>query len=496
MNGSLNKLLLRWREYVTPKQSHRKQFNLLRWFSLFSLIIIGTVALGLGYVSTQFVVNESIERDALLTAQFIHAIAAAEIRHVSLSPEHVMGDVLDTRKISRFPEETVNAQLWARGEFLDHISHLPDVLLVNVYAADRVVVWSTNSELIGKAILGNKDLEDAFSSQMPVSASYHRVDETRPEQKLLRTPEYLFIENYIPLFNNTGQDVVAMVEIYKEPKDLIERIQRGYKVIWITTAIGGGLIYIGLFWIVRRAAQLLASQQEQLLTNETYVVLGEMAASVAHSLRNPLATIRSSAELALEVVGPLAQKNINDIISQVDRMSGWVRDLLLSSSPLNSAPEPVDLRSCINEILKGFQQQLDRSQVQLELMLPDMPPVLSSRVLLQQVLHSVLTNAVESMSEGGLLSISAETNKNGREVRVSVCDTGKGMTWKQESMAFKPFYTTKRGGLGVGLVLVKRIMERFGGLASLHSREPAGVRVNLTFKVAMGGDYGAEYSGR
>jgi signal transduction histidine kinase len=67
-------------------------------------------------------------------------------------------------------------------------------------------------------------------------------------------------------------------------------------------------------------------------------------------------------------------------------------------------------------------------------------------------------------------------------VRVVVSDTGKGMTEEQRRMAFRPFFTTKQGGLGVGLVLVKRIMERFGGAVALESLEGEGTRVSLTFK--------------
>ena len=168
-----------------------------------------------------------------------------------------------------------------------------------------------------------------------MSTSYHEIDEERPEQRLLREPEYLFIENYIPMFNADKSKVIAMVEIYKEPVDLVARIQRGFKSIWLATLLGGAVIYLGLFWIVRRAAKLLQSQQKQLITNETFVALGEMSSAVAHSLRNPLANIRSSAELAQEIASQNAQKNIGDIINQVDRMSRWVRELLVSLRPMN-----------------------------------------------------------------------------------------------------------------------------------------------------------------
>lgn len=73
------------------------EFNLLRWFSLVSLLIIASVAGGLGYVSTRFVVRDSVERDAMLTAQFIQAMAQAEVRHSQLPPGITMGELLDPR---------------------------------------------------------------------------------------------------------------------------------------------------------------------------------------------------------------------------------------------------------------------------------------------------------------------------------------------------------------------------------------------------------------
>jgi signal transduction histidine kinase len=79
-------------------------------------------------------------------------------------------------------------------------------------------------------------------------------------------------------------------------------------------------------------------------------------------------------------------------------------------------------------------------------------------------------------------------------VRMTLSDTGKGMTKQQQQMVFKPFFTTKQGGLGVGLALVKRIMERFEGSVELTSQEQEGTRVCLNFKVATGGEYGAQHT--
>jgi signal transduction histidine kinase len=469
-------------EEADIRLSSRKQpFNLLRWFSLISMAVIGTVAVALGAVSTRFVITESVQRDALLTSQFIQAIASAEVRHVAIPNVRTMGELLDPRKDKDFVDVDPLARASARGEFLDHVEHLPDVILANIYAPDRMVIWSTNPELMGTTIHADEDLDQAFASRMPVSASYHNVDKGRMEQKFVTPPDYIFIENYIPLFDVDNENVTAMVEIYKEPKDLIDRMERGLALIWLATALGGGLIYFGLYWIVRRAAILLATQQKQLITSETFVALGEMSSAVAHSLRNPLATIRSSAELALEFDSGPAHKNINDIIGQVDRMSKWVRELLQSLRPLNDEPEPVNLVAALHDSLMAFEHQIAKAGVHVVFEPKETPMVLSQQVQLTQILNSLLANAVEAMDRGGTLTITLEPT-DARGIGVVVSDTGKGMNEEQRNMAFRPFFTTKQGGLGVGLVLVKRIMERFGGAVKLESREGEGTRVRLSFK--------------
>ncbi|MGN7747427.1 sensor histidine kinase [Pseudomonas sp. 22515] len=472
-----------------------REFNLLRWFSVISLLIITAVAGGLGYVSTRFVVRDSVQRDAMLTAQFIQAMAQAEVRHSQLPPGTTMGELLDPRLDLQHLQFTPALAESTRVEFLDHVEHLPDTLLANVYARDRTIVWSTNVELIGKQIEVDGDLERAFRSRKAVSASYHKAAEDREEQKFQRAPRYLFIENYIPLFDSQGEQVLAMVEIYKEPQDLIRRIQRGYVLIWASTLVGGALIYFGLFWIVRRAAHMLHLQQERLVASETYVALGEMSSAVAHSMRNPLANIRSSAELAQETANPAAQKNITDIISQVDRMSRWVRDLLVSLRPASDDPEAVDLVAAIEDTHLAFAQQIERNGVRFHFEGPDVQWVVSQPLQLTQILNSLFSNALEAMPAGGMLN--AQVNvQEGLRAEFVLTDTGKGMSQQQERMVFKPFFTTKQGGLGVGLALVKRIMERFGGSVSLSSREEEGTRVSLTFNIAAGGEHGAQHPGR
>ncbi|WP_194790814.1 sensor histidine kinase [Pseudomonas sp. UFMG81] len=462
----------------------RRPFDLLRWYAWVSLAIIVSVAVGLGLISSRFIIDESVERDALLTAQFITSIADAEVRHVSIPNVRTMGELLDPRTDHAMSDVDPEARRRARGEFLDHIAHLPDMLLVNIYAPDRTVIWSSNPALVGKLIESDDDLDHAFEYRMQVSASYHNVEQARSEQKFITPPEQLFIENYIPLFAADGDQVTAMVEVYKEPHDLIVRIEHGLMLIWLAVAVGAGLVYAGLYGIMRRAARVMAVQQKHLIGNETFVALGEVSSAVAHSLRNPLASIRSSAELAQAFDEGPAQKHVNDIISQVDRMSHWVRELLQSLRPLNDEAVPVDLAQVLCESLQAYAVPLRRGSVQV--CLAELPPVqvLGHPALLGQIFNSLIANALESMEQGGELRVEVARHDR-RHLTLRLSDTGKGMNEQQQRLAFRPFYSTKQGGLGVGLMLVKRIMERFGGSVKLSSGEGTGTRVSLSFRLAQ-----------
>jgi len=162
--------------------------------------------------------------------------------------------------------------------------------------------------------------------------------------------------------------------------------------------------------------------------------------------------------------------------------------------PLSDEAEAVDLVAAIEDTHLAFVQQIERNGVRFHFEGPDEQWVASQPLQLTQILNSLFSNALEAMPAGGMLT--AQVNvKDGQRAEFVLTDTGKGMSQQQERMVFKPFFTTKQGGLGVGLALVKRIMERFGGSVSLSSREEEGTRVSLTFNIAAGGDHGAQHPG-
>ncbi|WP_419711027.1 sensor histidine kinase [Pseudomonas sp. NFX224] len=478
---SISTLLKRLHRGAADSIAPTQQFNLLRRFSQISFFLISVIAFGLGSVSTQFLMIESLERDALLSAQFIQTIATGEIRHHGLSGMR-MGDVLAQISYGMLSEELSQNRQRARSEFLDHLSHLPDSLLISIYSPQRTVIWSTNPHLIGQTFLNDEALEASFHSKDRVSTKYSTADEVRPEQQFLHPPKMFFIESYIPLVDDLG-NTLAVVEIYKEPFDLIERLNRGHWIIWLSTALGGALLYFGLYWIVRRASIQLASQEAQLVANRTYLGLVEMSTAVAHSLRNPLACIRSSAELADEMDGQPARKNIADIVSQVDRMSKWVNELLLYLRPIRGEAELVEPITVLQTTLNSFSAQLAQSRIQVVFSNEPTPRVVSNPLLLSQILNSLIAHAIEAMPGGGTLTVQSSLSHDQQLLHLTITDTGESLSRQQEMAAFKPFYTTKQGRLGIGLIMVKQIMESFGGEATMAHHEQQVTSMRLTFRV-------------
>ncbi|MFB8828612.1 sensor histidine kinase [Azotobacter sp. CWF10] len=366
------------------------------------------------------------------------------------------------------------------GRFLDHVVNLPEVQRVNLHGPDRTILWSTDPQLVGTRV-ANPGLEEAFNCGETITTSHFRASGTN----FLNPPGSLQVEHYIPLRDEAGR-VGSLLEIHKQPLDLLAQLQHSYLVFWLAAMLGGLLICLGLFWMIWRLSGLLATQQKQLVANETVVALGEMSSAVAHSLRNPLAAIRSSAELVLDAEDAPVRKNLEDIIGQVDRLSKCVSELLIASRPLCGECEAVDPVALVDDVLHAFAHQLRAADIRVDWPAPPAPPVLSHRVLFAQVLNSVIANAIEAMPRGGSLRIRLAVDALERRLRLSIGDSGNGMTKEQMAMAFKAFYTTKRGGLGVGLVLVRRIMERFGGAVRLESREREGTEVCLVFRIAEG----------
>lgn len=444
-----------------------KAFNLTRWFSLLSLVSVAAISAVSAVLLSNFLTNRMLNRDAVLTMEFVQSIILAE------------------GAVSYFTDPEVGGEGKDLEELFYHFVQMPDVLRANVYSRNRVVIWSSESSLAGKKFEKNPGLDVALAGELMVESGAVRKEEHAGDDLRDGTTAGSFIETYIPIRGAQAGPVIGVVEIYRTPNALFETIRTGQMLIWGSAFAGGAFLYVVLFWIVRRADKIIGRQQERLLQAEAFAAVGEMTSAVAHGIRNPLSSIRSSAEFALERDAGSFREPAQEIIAEVDRLERWVRSLLSYSRPLSGSLERVELTPILRESLGNFARDMERRNIAgtLDLQQP-LPTVQGDATLLGQVMNSLLANALEAMVEGGRLTLSGKLEAGGKHVVIGVTDTGPGVEPGGLEKMFKPFYTTKPKGLGLGLPLAKRIIERFGGAIAIDSRPGAGTRVILRFPVA------------
>jgi signal transduction histidine kinase len=443
----------------------RRPFNLTRWFSLLSLACVASISAISALLLSNFLTDKMLHRDAVLSMEFVQAVVLADKAAAYIVAGRPRG-------AARELESTFK-----------RLAQMPDVLRANVYAQDHSIVWSSDNKLVGKTFGANPELDQALGGELVVNSGIVRKEEHvnagRPFAK-----KY-FIETYVPLWADERRNVIGVVELYRTPDALFEAIHAGQRLIWVSAALGGLFLYAALFWIVRHADRIMRSQRERLVETETFAAIGEMASAVAHGIRNPLASIRSSAELALDGgSGPL-RESAQDIIAEVDRMEQWVRELLGYSRPAGGALETVALNPLIRRSLGNFAREMDKRNIDVSAQLEEtLPAVRGDLGLLGQVFNSLIVNALEAMPGRGRLTVGSRLADDHRHVEVSFRDTGTGIEAAELGKVLRPFHTTKPKGLGLGLPLAKRILERHGGTLAIASTAGAGTAVTLRFVAA------------
>ena len=226
---------------------------------------------------------------------------------------------------------------------------------------------------------------------------------------------------------------------------------------------------------VKERTQQLVEAQDELLRKEKLAVLGQVAGSVGHELRNPLG-VMSNAVFFLQSVLPDADDRIKeylDIIkSEIAGSERIVTDLLDSVRTKPPQPEAVDLAELLGQTLRKCTVP---ASVTVQLDIPaTLPPLRVDQLQIHQVFRNLISNGVEAMPEGGTLEIRAGENRQEGTVTVSVRDSGIGITPEQLGKIFQPLFTTKARGIGLGLVVVKNLTQANGGSIQVQSEAGKG----------------------
>lgn len=240
---------------------------------------------------------------------------------------------------------------------------------------------------------------------------------------------------------------------------------------------------------LREQQRHLKETQEQLIRSERMATIGELAAGLAHDLRNPLAGISGALHVLTDQFPQDDSRRalLAEIQAQIARMNKTLTDLLRHARP----PTPQCLLLNVNEVVEQSLWFLPvASETGIEVvkdLQPDLPPLRLDPNLLHQVLLNILVNARQAMPNGGPLTVRTRLRDNpagaGQAVEVIITDAGVGIHKEDFPRLFQPFFTTKAQGTGLGLAIAARIVEQHNGHIAVESEVGKGTTFRIAFPV-------------
>lgn len=234
--------------------------------------------------------------------------------------------------------------------------------------------------------------------------------------------------------------------------------------------------------------------QQQLLEVERLATIGRLATMIAHDLRNPLTSIRNASyflkmKLVKHSIDGEMQEMLDIINKEVEFASNTINSLLDFASTNKPDLKKVDVNQILKEVLSSIELG---ENVELVKKLAPLPKIEADPYRLRRVFRNIITNAIQAMPNGGKLTI--ETKKVKNFVEISIKDTGVGIPNNNLEKIFKPFFTTKAKGIGMGLAACKKLIEEHNGKIEVKSREGSGTVFTIKLPLFQHQQKGGENS--
>jgi signal transduction histidine kinase len=287
-----------------------------------------------------------------------------------------------------------------------------------------------------------------------------------------------------PLTLEGGRAGLLKIALSTDSLDRLWQNHRRAAVVLALAALGLGVLGLAaIFYTQHRHLAEVKTLEAEMERRESLSALGNMAAAVAHEIRNPLNAVSMGLQrLSVEfspAEGEEYRRLLELVQGEVRRLNTIVEEFLSLARPLSLKPEPIQVSGLMDEVVRLVEAEAGASSIRIERAVPAALPTLEAdRDRLKQVVLNLTLNAIQAMPQGGALTLGAAVTDGG--LALTVTDSGAGIPPELMPRVFDPYVTTKTKGLGLGLTIARRIVEAHGGRVAVESQPGRGTCFRVT----------------
>ncbi|MFG6120748.1 ATP-binding protein [Thalassobacillus sp. B23F22_16] len=216
--------------------------------------------------------------------------------------------------------------------------------------------------------------------------------------------------------------------------------------------------------------------EEQIMHAEKMTVAGQLAASVAHEIRNPLTSLKGFLQL-LQAGIRKEEEYYKIMLEEIEKMESVTSELLFVSKPMTDERTSESLKDMLGDVITLMDTQAKMQSITIRTEIPEGIFIFCDRSQIKQVFINIIKNAIEAMQEGGLLEIKVSRKDN--RVHIDIVDEGPGIPEDVRQKITEPFFTTKKNGTGLGLMISSQILDKHNGFFEIHPNETIGTTFRL-----------------
>ncbi|MGD9329743.1 MAG: ATP-binding protein [Desulfobacterales bacterium] len=460
-------------------QEPSKPFRLVKYFTMISLIVLFAGAIILSAVNIHWARQMQIEKSEdyalLLIKNLNHQIFLQFIIPTILKRGNI-----HLRESDQFElmDKVVRSTL-----------HSFNVDMVNIYDLNNTISYSLDRDVVGKKNAGGTYYQEALGGQRRTSleqrGNFLQLFFGIPDESKIITYAPLRAEKPLSRVAGPVLGVVELVQDISSEYHAIYRVQ--IRVILTSTAVMLTLFLI-LLLVVRRGEDIIHKRaierlklEEQLTRAKHLSNLGEMTASISHEIRNPLGIIKSSAELLKKKIQPLDPANPMPgiIVEEASRLNGIITDFLNFARPQQPHLQPGQIEPVIEKTLRHLASEIEERRIVVHKRVEEAVGLaMIDADMLHQALLNLLLNAMQSIDADGSLDIALTEQDS--QIKLNIHDSGPGIDEAFLEKIWDPFFTNKQKGTGLGLGIVKQIIEAHDGHITIANATTRGTIVEIS----------------